>query len=143
MNLRERIVVADHVAPEDAAFIEERINEFNYDATGYRDGRELAAIVRDDDAQIVAGLTGFTWGGCCRVSFLWVAEPYRRAGLGKALLSEAETEARRRGCKLMLLDTHDFQAPRFYERLGFEAVGRFDDYPLGYGQTAYRKRLDR
>lgn len=143
MTLRARIVVADRVAREDAAFIEEQINEFNYDATGYRDGRELAAIVRDDEGAIVAGLTGFTWGGCCKVMFLWVAEPYRRAGLGSALVAAAEDEARSRGCKLLFLETHDFQAPRFYERLGFEAVGRFDDYPLGYGQTSFRKRLDR
>jgi ribosomal protein S18 acetylase RimI-like enzyme len=143
MDLRSRILVEDHVTREDAAFIEDRINEFNDDATGYRDGRELAAIVRDDTGAIVAGFTGFTWGGCGKVMFLWVAEAHRRAGLGRALVTAAEDEARRRGCKLLFLDTHDFQAPRFYERLGFEAVARLDDYPPGHGQTSYRKRLDR
>jgi GNAT superfamily N-acetyltransferase len=142
-SLRARIAVEDRVAPEDVAFIEERINEFNFDATGYRDGRELACILREDGGEIVAGLTGYTWGGYCRVSFLWVAEPYRRAGLGRALLHAAEDEARERGCALVHLDTHDFQAPRFYERLGYEAIGRCDDVPAGYGQTWYRKRLDR
>jgi ribosomal protein S18 acetylase RimI-like enzyme len=77
------------------------------------------------------------------VSFLWVAEPYRRAGLGRALLEAAEAEARQRGCVLIQLDTHDFQAPRFYERLGYEAIGRCEDFPVGSGQTWYRKRLDR
>ena len=47
-------------------FIEEQINEFNYDATGYRDGREPAAIVRDEEGAIIAGLTGFTWAAAAR-----------------------------------------------------------------------------
>ena len=76
--------------------------------------------MRDDAAGIVAGLSGFTWGGCCRVNYLWVAEPNRRGGLGRALLAAAETEALRRGCILIQLDTHDFQAPRFYEQLGYD-----------------------
>ena len=76
--------------------------------------------------------------------FLWVAEPYRRAGLGRALVAAAEDEARSRGCKLLFLETHDFQAPRASTSASAsKAVGRYDDYPLGYGQTSFRKRLDR
>jgi ribosomal protein S18 acetylase RimI-like enzyme len=136
-----RIVVEDRPSPADVAFLEERINEFNFATTGYRDGRELACFVRGG-GEIVAGLTGFTWGGYCRVSFLWVEESRRHAGLGKALLETAETEARRRGCALIHLDTHDFQAPGFYVRLGYERLARLDDVPRGYGQTWYWKRLD-
>ena len=123
------------------AFIQARIDAFNEDETGYRDGRELACFVRDDAGRLVAGLTGFTWGGACRVSFLWVDEPRRREGLGRELLEAAEEEARRRGCELIHLDTHDFQAPDFYRRLGYEAYARLDDFPRGYGQTFFRKHL--
>lgn len=137
-----RIVVEDRPSPADVAFVEERINEFNFATTGYRDGRELACFVRDDQGAIVAGLTGFTWGGYCRVSFLWVAESRRRSGLGRALLATAEDEARRRGCGLVQLDTHDFQAPGFYARLGYEKLAHLADIPRGHGQTWFVKRLD-
>lgn len=143
MKVGRAILVEDRPSPEDLSFLEARINEFNYDATGYRDGRELACFVRDDGGALIAGLSGFTWGGCCRVSFLWVSADRRREGLGRSLLEAAEVEARRRGCGLIHLDTHDFQAPGFYERLGYEAYARLDDYPAGYGQTFFRKRLDR
>jgi GNAT superfamily N-acetyltransferase len=142
MKSLSRIVIEDQPSPADVAFVEERINEFNFATTGHRDGRELACFVRGDAGEIVAGLTGFTWGGYCRVSFLWVEESRRHAGLGKALLETAETEARRRGCALVHLDTHDFQAPGFYARLGYERLAHLADVPRGYGQTWYCKRLD-
>jgi len=135
------IVIEQHPRPEDLARLEAEIVAFNYAATGQRDGRELAAFVRDDAGAMVAGISGFTWAGYCRIEFLWVAAPLRRTGVGRALIEAVEGEARARGCGTMLLDTHDFQAPRFYERLGYDAVGRAEDCPRGSGQTWYRKRL--
>jgi GNAT superfamily N-acetyltransferase len=50
-----------------------------------------------------------------------VAEEYRGAGLGSAMLEWAIAEARRRGCALVQLTTDKSRADahRFYERLGF------------------------
>ena len=90
---------------------------------------------------MVAGLSGFTWGGYAKVEFLWIAEAHRRAGLGRRLLTAAEDEARARGCALVVLDTHDFQAPGFYAKLGYEACGRVDGTPRGSGQTWFKKSL--
>jgi ribosomal protein S18 acetylase RimI-like enzyme len=86
-------------------------------------------------------LSGHTWGGTCQLSTLWVDEPHRRSGLGSALLSAVEAEASRRGCTQVALLTHDFQAPRFYERHGYRRVGEIPDYPTGHAQLVYLKRL--
>jgi GNAT superfamily N-acetyltransferase len=135
------IRIVDDPSPRDLALLEESINEFNYETTGYRDGRRLAAFVRNDRGEMEAGISGFTWGGYCKIEFLWVCAERRRTGVGKSLLAAAEHEARIRGCDVIILDTHDFQAPRFYERLGYEAVGRQDGCPRGSGQTWYRRDL--
>jgi ribosomal protein S18 acetylase RimI-like enzyme len=126
---------------EDMSFLGDRLYEFNSGTTGFHDGRLFGAFLRDDDGVMIAGMHGHTWGGTCEVSRLWVKEDLRHQGIGLRLMEAAEEEARRRGCGQMFLTTHSFQAPAFYERLGFEEIGRITDYPAGYDQIFYRKRL--
>ena len=57
------------------------------------------------------------------------------------LVRAAEAEAVRRGCAVIRVDTHTFQAPAFYARLGYVQVGYVDDTPAGYGELILQKRL--
>ena len=91
-----------------AGELEERLYEFNLVASGHADGEELGFVV-EEDGQMVAGLSGYTWGGMADVKQLWVREDRRHAGLGSALMRRAIEEARARGCRLMFLTTHSFQ----------------------------------
>ena len=125
----------------DCEFVENQINGFNMRLVGAFDGASLAGFVRDAAGAIVAGISGYTWAGMCEIRFLWVAEALRGQGLGGALLAAAEAEARRRGCAVMLLATHSFQAPDFYPRHGFTAVATIPDCPPGYTQVVFQKRL--
>jgi GNAT superfamily N-acetyltransferase len=125
----------------DVQFLDDRIYEYNVERTGIADGRLLAIFLRDSDQTIKAGLYGWTWGRCCEVKILWVAERWRGAGLGTRLMVAAEGEARSRGAVQMVLSTHGFQAPEFYRRLGFEAVAHIDDYPVGHRSIHMRKPL--
>jgi ribosomal protein S18 acetylase RimI-like enzyme len=136
-----RIVFEEQPSRDDLDALRNAIDEFNRATTGFRDDRHLAAFVRGDDGRMIAGLSGYTWGGYAKVEFLWIAEPHRRSGLGRRLLTAAEDEARARGCALIVLDTHDFQAPGFYVKLGYEACGRVDGTPRGSGQTWFKKSL--
>jgi ribosomal protein S18 acetylase RimI-like enzyme len=133
--------VVDDPSKGDLEFLDERINEFNYDVTGYRDGRYLAVFLRDAGGAIRAGLAGHTWGGCGFVSHLWVRADARRNGIGSRLLAAAEREAQRRGCARMVLSTHSFQAPAFYRRLGYRQIGEATGYPRGHSQVYLAKDL--
>jgi GNAT superfamily N-acetyltransferase len=126
---------------EDLQFLEDRIDEFNLSRTGITDVRLLAIFLRDTRNEIVAGLYGWTWGGCCEVKTLWVNERWRGLGLGTRLMTAAEDEARARGAGQIVLSTHSFQAPDFYRRLGFEPIGHVEDYPAGYQSIFLRKNL--
>ena len=134
-------VIETDPAPEQVQYLEDRIYEFNSSVTRITDGRWLAIFVRDEGGQIVAGICGNTWGGCCEIRQFWVEESQRRRGLGTKLLGAAEHEARRRGCNQIFLTTFTFQAPAFYAKRGFKTLATVDDYPRGHQNLLLRKRL--
>jgi GNAT superfamily N-acetyltransferase len=134
------IVIGDVASDDDSAALRDALHEFNYAATGYRDGRSLSCFIRAA-GELVAGIDGFTWGGYARVDYLWVAEPLRGQGLGSQLLTAAEDEARRRGCMTIVLDTHSFQAPGLYRKHGYIEIGTTLETPRGHTQTMFQKDL--
>jgi GNAT superfamily N-acetyltransferase len=135
------IVIAAHADDHDVDELRAEIISYNEESTGYRDACSLSCFLRDRDGRLIAGIDGFTWGGYARVEHLWVDAARRGSGLGGRLLRAAEDEARRRGCVTIVLDTHDFQAPWLYTRLGYKLAGTTHDTPRGYRQYLYEKRL--
>jgi GNAT superfamily N-acetyltransferase len=121
--------------------LSERIYEFNVDATGFDDRRFLSATRRGDDRTLEAGLTGWTWGGCCYIDLMWVRADLRGTGLGARLLEAAEAEARARGCGQVLVFSHTFQAPDFYRRHGYVEYARTEDSPRGHADLHFVKNL--
>jgi len=140
MQQTEFIVSSEPEAGE-IQYLEDRLYEFNSSATGITDGELLAIFVKDDDHRIVAGICGNTWGGCAEIRQFWVDETRRNKGLGTRLLKAAEEEARRRGCRQMVLMTFSFQAPHFYARNNFEIVAVVDEHPRGHKNMLLRKQL--
>jgi len=137
----EDLRVEDDPRREDVAVLDERLYEFNAAASGVHDGRLLAIFVREDDGTIVAGMHGWTWGGTGFVQAIWVHEKLRGRGLGARVLAAAEAEAVRRGCHQMHLDTHGYQAPGFYRRLGYDVIGELPGWPGDNVRIFLRKRL--
>jgi GNAT superfamily N-acetyltransferase len=123
------------------AFLAERIYEFNAQATGLFDGECFAGSIRGATGEIIAAVSGHTWGGTCQVTHLWVGEAQRRNGLGAAPMNAVESEAVRRGCGQVVLWTHSFQAPGFYERLGDKREASIEGYPRGHANVFYSKKL--
>ncbi len=135
------IAVRTGDAPELVAFLAERIYEYNAATTGYHDGESFTAIQPGESGNPEAGASGYTWGGCCYVTYLWVSEPHRGRGLGSELLSAIERHAQEKHCKLVLLSSHSFQAPGFYAARGYEQVARVNDHPVGHASIFFVKRL--
>lgn len=135
------LVITSQPTPDQVQYLEDRLYEFNSSVTGITDGQWLSIFVEDDHGRIIAGLCGNTWGGCLEIRQFWVEETRRKQGLGTRLFAAAETEARRRGCRQILLMTFTFQAPAFYARHGFELITTVEDHPLGHANLLLRKRL--
>lgn len=103
--------------------------------------RPFAALLRDEAGRVVGGAIGHSRHGWLYVELLFVPEALRGRGLGEALMAAAEAEARARGCRGIHLFTATFQAPGFYERLGFRCLGALPDHPPGHQDRWYAKEI--
>jgi GNAT superfamily N-acetyltransferase len=126
---------------EDIRVLEEALYGFNVAATDIGDGKLFGLFLRSCDGTAVGGANGWTWGATCYVRNLFVPAHLRGCGLGRRLLACIEAEARARGCRQIMLETHSFQAPGFYGKLGFEVTGRVEHYPVGHSYLTMVKRL--
>lgn len=104
--------------------------------------RPLQVWASDETGALAGGLVGHTWAGWLHVTYLWVDERHRGAGLGSRLLARAERAARdERDCTAVRLETWDFQAPEFYRKQGYDVVCVIPDYPPGITEYTLTKRL--
>lgn len=100
-------------------------------------------IVLHNHGKIAGGLYGRSLWGTLEIQKLAVSEEYKNRGLGKQLVHAAIEEARTRNCDYVSLNTFSFQAPEFYEKLGFEKIGTEHDFPKGFEKYYYRKHYSR
>jgi GNAT superfamily N-acetyltransferase len=128
--------------PQLRAAILAPLRAFNANWIGEPVVRPLAIFIRDPGTdEILGGLWGQSAAGWLFVDLLFVPEHLRRQGIGARLLRDAESAAIQRGDIGVWLSTGNFQAPEFYERMGYTRFGTHDDYPRGHQTGYYAKRL--
>jgi len=103
--------------------------------------RDIAVFLHDAQGSLMGGVVGTIWGQCVEINYLWVHPSLRGNGYGSRLLQTLEQEARAQQCHSAILDTYSFQAPDFYQRLGYEVFGVIEGYPEGYQKLFLKKRL--
>ncbi len=136
------MTVTSSPSGEDFRAIFNALDEFNAPVVGHAIFVPLAVTIHDDSGFVSGGLWGWTVWSWLRISLLFVPMSSRRQGVGSALIRAAETEARSRGCVGMQVETFDFQARPFYERLGFTVFGEQPNFPPGHTCAYLRKPFD-
>lgn len=127
---------------EDVDVVVAGLRAFNVERIGDVGWEGVTVFLRDaDDDRVVGGLLGEIRWRWLYVSKLWVSEAHRGAGAGTRLMAAAESRARERDCVGVYLDTFEYQARPFYERLGYELYGTLEGFPPGYRQYYLAKRL--
>ena len=129
--------------PEIAAAIGVPLARLNDERVGHADRRTPLAVTltAPGATEVVGGLWGWTIRGYLYVDLLFVPETLRGGSVGRSLMHQAEQEAVRRGCHAAWLSTYSFQAPGFYQKLGYQVFGELPDYPLGHSSIFLTKRL--
>ena len=120
----------------------EELDRFNAAATPDVTGAEELTVRVEQDGELIAGVSGWTWGQAAGIGLTWVREDQRGTGVGASLLAAFESEAAGRGCTHVFVTSFTFQAPEFYQRLGYEEIFRWESVPTpGRDDVHLRKQL--
>ena len=96
----------------------------------------------ENDGELIAGLDAcITTCKILYVSTMFVDEAYRRKGIGARMIREMEKRAAAMGVNTVRLDTFDWQGKEFYEALGYQCVGHYENAEDGYAEYFFLKRL--
>jgi GNAT superfamily N-acetyltransferase len=127
--------------PEASKRILDPLVVYNEAQVGPENWREFALSAISSTTEPVGGLFGFTQWNHFFVAALYVEQQFRRDGIGRELMKRAEALALEQGCDVIYLDSFDYQAPGFYEKLGFKVFGKLEDYPPGHQRLYLEKRI--
>ena len=136
-----RITIPDSPSDSDRKAVGVPLKAYNDLHGGDPRMRSVAVLLTNEDGEHVGGLWGKSVYDWLFVEWLAVPDGYWGKALGTALMLEAEKIARGYDCVGIWLDTFEFQARGFYEKLGFEVFGTLEDHPVGQCRYFLRKRI--
>jgi ribosomal protein S18 acetylase RimI-like enzyme len=139
---RIELELTSQPAPGDIRAVEEGLESFNRSKTADTNRTKVPiAVWMRREGRLIGGAYGDTHSGWLYLSLLWVDESLRGQGWGRRLLERFENEAIARDCHAAWVDTYGFQAPGFYEKLGYREFGRLDNFPPGSARLFFWKPL--
>lgn len=94
-----------------------------------------------DEQNLIGVLTAEILWDWMYIDELWINENFRGQGFGKTLMQQAEDYAISQQLVGLWLWTHSWQAPDFYQQIGFQPFAHFEDFPRGHERIGFRKRL--
>ncbi len=123
MTMCNLSLALEPITEENVAAIGAGLKAYN-DAQRETSGRsEFAVTVRTpDDNTIIGGAKCKIGEGMLFIEWLWI-DDNARGGTGTRVMAMAESHALAQGCTKAYLDTFNFQARGFYEKLGYEVFG--------------------
>jgi GNAT superfamily N-acetyltransferase len=100
----------------------------------------FTVVLRDENGGVRGGAHGVVRMGAVEIRSVWIDGDLRGQGFGAKIVRAVEEEARRLGARAALLDSYEFQALGFYEKLGYASFGSFT-YPDGVSRFYLSRAL--
>lgn len=82
-----------------------------------------------DNEKLIGGAIGFIEYDWYFLDLLYIDENYREKGIGSKLIKEVEKFAIQENLTGVRMETWDFQALEFYQKLGYKIFGEIKDCP--------------
>lgn len=136
-------ITLEDPSKDDLRAIVTTLDAYNDAHSGMVDQPGFAVFIRDSETKAaIGGLYATDGYGWAFIRYLAIPENLRGQGLGQRLIAEAEKIARDRGYIGLWLDTFEFQARPFYEKLGFVVFGQLEGAPGAIARYFLKKRFE-
>ncbi len=117
------------------------ISEEAFRAKGLPPIRPFSIFIKDQKQNVLGGVSGTTFYGSLYVDSLWIDASLRHQGWGTKLMHEAEKIGKERGASFVTLNTMDWEALPFYQRLGYSIEFTRKGYEKDSKMFMLRKNL--
>ena len=131
-------------------YIRERLHAYNREKCAYiaqnskiepsNEFQNCHVILKEDET-IIGGAIGHIAYAWYFLDDLWVEETYRKQGLGTKLIKKIEEVVKKEQLMGVRMETWNFRARGFYEKLGYEVYATFEDCPPGTVDYFLRKKI--
>ncbi|MFX0202618.1 MAG: GNAT family N-acetyltransferase, partial [Candidatus Hodarchaeota archaeon] len=103
---------------------------------------DISLVLKDANGNIVGGVITSMLTGIMHLEVLWIDEKYRGRGYGRDLVLQVERIGRKKGYPASQTWTFSFQAPEFYQSIGYKILGIFDGYTDGITEYILLKKFE-
>lgn len=87
--------------------------------SAFSDQEQLSFAFFDNQDQL-GGVIGKRTGNTIHIQLLAVDPSHQNQGIGKQLIKALFDHGKKAGCRSVTVTTQDYQAPQFYQAVGFE-----------------------
>ncbi|MBO0418927.1 MAG: GNAT family N-acetyltransferase [Vagococcus fluvialis] len=126
---------------EDIKDLRDILVKYNQQHFETKEQKEFLLSIKNDDNQLIAGISGEIFGNWMEVDYLAVEENYRSHGYGKQLLQQVEALALKEKCRYIFISTFGFQGKDYYPKFGYQEVLVLENYPLTGTEHFFIKEL--
>ena len=115
----------------DEAVLKKKMNRIN----------SFGIFIKDIQGFVLGGLNGVTYYGCLYIDMLWLKDELRYQGFGKKLMIEAEKIGLEHQCLFATVNTMDWEALEFYQKIDYEIEFVREGYVKESKMYMLRKKL--
>lgn len=119
----------------------QEISHNAFEAKGLPPICPFSIFIKDQEENVLGGVSGTSFYGSLYVDSLWVHKALRHQGWGAKLMHEAEAIGKERGAQFVTLNTMDWEALPFYQKLGYSIEFMREGYSKDSKMFMLRKNL--
>jgi GNAT superfamily N-acetyltransferase len=124
-----------------AKILTDNLIAFNRERANRPEPQKFMVLLRDETRRVCGGISAALHYDVLYIDDLWIEEDARGQDYGTKLMQLAEQEGRKRGARLVWLDTYSWQARPFYEKLGYKVFGELPYWNGAHARYFMRKDL--